>query len=257
MSGLGLRTAPAGRFAQYGVVNKLADEELQNEAGGRPSMPLVTSLLPLMLTSTLAKGGLDHADQHLFKVIAQGWTVDEGIPRHEDGIEGLHHGFGTDAVATGPGTVLHIQRNDETEEVGDGHLHGLVGPGIGLLELAVEDGAGERFEVGGERSLGGSAATTTPLTGVGGSAVIAANAATAATTVHSVDATDTKRSIGQYDQTSPLEQPVQRSECHQSVRTGSPGIGNDTEKGSGIRPSIVGQGHHLLLDVELLELGLT
>ena len=110
-------------------------------------------------------------------MIAKSWTVDEGIPRHKDGIESLHHGFGADAVARGSGTVFHIQRNDETEEVGDGHLHGLIGPGIGLLELAVEDGTGERFKVGGEGGLGGSAATTTPLTGVGGTAVIAANTA--------------------------------------------------------------------------------
>ena len=225
-------------------------------------MAVATSLLLIMLTSALTKGGLDHAHQYLFKVIAQGWTVDEGIPRHKDGIEGLHHGLGADAVTARSSTVLHIQRNDETEKISDGHLHGLIGPGIGLLELAVEDCSGERFEVGGERGLGlgGSAATATPLTGVGGNAVVAANAATAATTTaRSLDTADTKRSIGigQYDQTPSLEQSVQRSECQQSVRPGGPGIGNDTEKGSGIRPSIVGQGHHLLLDVELLELGLT
>lgn len=221
-------------------------------------MAVATSLLLLMmLTPALAKGGLDHAHQYLFKVIAKGWTVDEGIPRHKDGVEGLHHGLGTDAVAARSSTVLHIQRNDETEKISDGHLHGLIGPGIGLLELAVEDGTGERFEVGGKCGLGGSAATTTPVTGVGGNAVVAANAATAATPMRSLDTADTKRSIGQHDQTPALEQPMQRPECHQSVWTGRPGVGNDTEKGSGVRPSIVGQGHHLLLDVELLELGLT
>mmetsp|Transcript_22166 Transcript_22166/g.63596 ORF Transcript_22166/g.63596 Transcript_22166/m.63596 type:complete len:317 (-) Transcript_22166:585-1535(-) len=278
VSSLGLRTAAAGRFAQDGVVNELTDEEFQNEAGGRPSVPMATTLL-LVLRTAPAKGGLDHPHQHLLKVVAEGGTVDEGIPRHEDGIEGLHHGLGTDAVAQGAGTVLHVQRYDEAEEVGDGHLHGLVGPGIGLLELAVEDGTGERFEAGGEGGdscLGGSSAatagrTTTPLTGVGGTAA-ATDAATApvrrcmdttnatatATATANATAANAKRSIGQHHQAPPLEQSVERPERHERVRTGRPGIGDDAQEGRGERTGIVGKdgGRSLLLLVHLVLLEL-
>ena len=75
------------------------------------------------------KHRFDNAAQDILEMITEGGGMDKGVACHKYRAEGVHSNGGR----------VRLLRNEEGEEVGNGHFDGFIGSRVGLFEFSLQD----------------------------------------------------------------------------------------------------------------------